>query len=78
MTYDLLKSFKTILALSLSLLKNQSILEADPNLLRKFFAAYEYVASGTVKHVHIGTQDMIADVLTKAIVGSKFICCWFI
>jgi hypothetical protein len=30
------------------------------------------VSNGKAKLVHIGTEDMIADVLTKAIVGSKF------
>jgi len=39
---------------------------------RKYFAAYEMVSAGTAKLIHIGTEDMIADMLTKAIVGSKF------
>ena len=39
---------------------------------RKFFAAYEMIKDGTAKLVHIGTEEMIADMLTKAIVGSKF------
>ena len=39
---------------------------------RKYFAAYEMITNGVAKLVHIGTEDMIADLLTKAIVGSKF------
>ena len=39
---------------------------------RKYFAVYEKVANGEIKLVYTGTEDMIADILTKALVGKKF------
>lgn len=39
---------------------------------RKLFGIYEYIDNNAVKLVYIGTEDMVADVLTKAIAGNKF------
>jgi hypothetical protein len=39
---------------------------------RKLFGIYEHLEQGDAILTHVGTDDMIADVLTKAIVGSKF------
>ena len=39
---------------------------------RKLFGIYEHLENGDAILTHVGTDDMIADVLTKAIVGSKF------
>ena len=39
---------------------------------RKYFAVYEKVANGEIKLIYTGTEDMVADILTKAIVGKKF------
>jgi hypothetical protein len=39
---------------------------------RKLFGIYEHLERGDAILTHIGTDDMIADVLTKAIVGAKF------
>ncbi len=39
---------------------------------RKYFRVYEHIKDGDVVLTHIGTEDMIADVLTKALVGEKF------
>ncbi len=39
---------------------------------RKYFGVYEKINDGTVKLKYVCTQDMVADVLTKALVGNKF------
>jgi hypothetical protein len=39
---------------------------------RKYFRIYEHILDGDIILTHIGTEDMIADVLTKALVGEKF------
>ena len=39
---------------------------------RKYFGIFEKIEDGTIQLVHIGTEDMIADILTKALVGKKF------
>ena len=41
-------------------------------IARKYFSVYEHVENGSVILKWIGTDDMIADVLTKAIMGNKF------
>ena len=38
---------------------------------RKFFGVYEHVADGTIELVYTGTDEMVADFLTKAIGGGK-------
>ena len=39
---------------------------------RKYFGIFEKIEDGTIQPVHVGTEDMIADILTKALVGKKF------
>ena len=39
---------------------------------RKYFGVYEHIENGDVILTHIGTENMIADVLTKALCGEKF------
>ena len=39
---------------------------------RKYFGIYEHLMNGDAILTHIGTDEMIADVLTKALVGEKF------
>ena len=39
---------------------------------RKYFSVHQYVESGELKLVHIGTDLNIADFLTKALLGEKF------
>ena len=39
---------------------------------RKYFSVYEHVENGSLTLKWIGTDDLIADVLTKAIMGNKF------
>ena len=39
---------------------------------RKFFGIYELLQNNDIKLVYVCTEDMIADVLTKATVGHKF------
>lgn len=41
-------------------------------IARKYFSVYEHVENGSVVLKWTGTDDMIADVLTKAIIGNKF------
>lgn len=41
-------------------------------IARKYFSVYEHVENGEIILRWTGTDDMIADVLTKAIVGNKF------
>ena len=41
-------------------------------IARKYFSVYEHVESGKVILRWCGTDDMIADFLTKAIIGNKF------
>jgi hypothetical protein len=41
-------------------------------IARKYFSVYEHVENGSVILKWTGTDDMIADVLTKAILGNKF------
>ena len=40
-------------------------------IARKYSSVYEHVENGSVILTWIGTDDMIADVLTKAILGNK-------
>lgn len=39
---------------------------------RKYFSVYEHVENGTLSLVWTGTDDLVADFLTKAIQGGKF------
>jgi hypothetical protein len=39
---------------------------------RKYFGIYQHLQDGDAILTHLGTDSMIADVLTKAIVGEKF------
>jgi hypothetical protein len=39
---------------------------------RKYFSVYEHIENGDIILTHIGTENMIADVLTKALCGEKF------
>ena len=39
---------------------------------RKYFGIYQHLQDGDAILTHLGTESMIADVLTKAIVGEKF------
>ena len=39
---------------------------------KKFFSVFEHVESGELKLVWTGTDDLVADFLTKAIHGGKF------
>jgi hypothetical protein len=39
---------------------------------RKLFGIHEYIDNQTVQLVYTGTEDMVADVLTKALAGNKF------
>ena len=39
---------------------------------RKFFGIYELIQNNDLKLSYVCTEDMIADVLTKAMVGNKF------
>jgi hypothetical protein len=39
---------------------------------RKLFGIHEHIENKTVKLVYIGTEEMVADVLTKALAGNKF------
>lgn len=39
---------------------------------RKFFSVHQHVEDGTLKLVFVGTDDNIADFLTKAVMGGKF------
>ena len=39
---------------------------------RKYFSVYQHVESGKIKLVYVGTESMIADYFTKAIVGKQF------
>ena len=39
---------------------------------RKFFGIYELIQDNKIKLSYVCTEDMIADVLTKAMVGSRF------
>jgi hypothetical protein len=41
-------------------------------IARKYFSVYEHVENGSLILKWTGTDDMIADVLTKAIMGNKF------
>lgn len=41
-------------------------------IARKYFSVYEHVENGSVVLKWFGTDDMIADVLTKAIIRNKF------
>lgn len=41
-------------------------------IARKFFSVFEHVESGELKLVWTGTDDLVADFLTKAIHGGKF------
>jgi len=38
---------------------------------RKYFGIYEKIEDGTIQLVYCGTQDMIADIFTKVLVGKK-------
>ncbi len=40
-------------------------------LICKLFGIFEFVEKGTVKLIYTGTEDMIADALTKALAGNK-------
>ena len=39
---------------------------------RKYFSVYQHVESGEINLVYVGTEAMVADFFTKAIVGHKF------
>ena len=39
---------------------------------RKFFSIYQHVEDGKINLVYVGTESMIADFFTKALVGNKF------
>ena len=39
---------------------------------RKYFSVHEYVTSGDIELVYVGTDVNVADYLTKALTGSKF------
>ena len=39
---------------------------------RKFFSIYQHVESGKIELVFVGTELMVADFFTKAIVGKQF------
>ncbi len=39
---------------------------------RKYFGIYQHLQDGDAILTHVGTDNMIADVLTKALVGEKF------
>ena len=39
---------------------------------RKYFSVHEHVASGRIQLVYCGTDDMVADFLTKSLMGAKF------
>ena len=39
---------------------------------RKYFSIFEHVQTGEVKVVFVGTEDQVADFLTKALTGGKF------
>ena len=39
---------------------------------RKYFSVHEYVTSGEIKLVYVGTDSNVADFLTKALMGDKF------
>ena len=39
---------------------------------RKFFSIYQHVENGKIELVFVGTELMIADFFTKAIVGKQF------
>jgi hypothetical protein len=39
---------------------------------RKYFGVYQYVEDGTIKLVHVGTDDNVSDYLTKHLSGEKF------
>ena len=39
---------------------------------RKYFSIYQHVESGKINLVYVGTEAMIADFFTKAVVGNKF------
>jgi hypothetical protein len=39
---------------------------------RKLFGIHEVVENNTIQLIHIGTEEMVADVLTKALAGNRF------
>ena len=39
---------------------------------RKYFSVFEHVDSGELKLIWTGTDDLVADFLTKAVHGGKF------
>ena len=39
---------------------------------RKYFSVHEYVTSGDIELVYVGTDTNVADFLTKALTGDKF------
>ena len=39
---------------------------------RKYFSVHEYVSSGEIELVYVGTDINVADFLTKALTGDKF------
>ena len=39
---------------------------------RKYFGIYQHIEDGSIKLVHVGTENQIADFFTKVIIGSKF------
>jgi hypothetical protein len=39
---------------------------------RLYFSVYEHVQNGTLELVHVGTNDTIADFLTKSLIGDSF------
>jgi hypothetical protein len=40
-------------------------------IARKYFTVHEHLESGVIQLVHVGTNDMIADFFTKALMGGK-------
>jgi len=40
---------------------------------RKYFGVHQYVEDGSIKLVYIGTDKNVADFLTKALTGNKFL-----
>ena len=41
-------------------------------IARKFFSIFEHIEDGTLQLIWTGTDDLVADFLTKAIIGGKF------
>ena len=38
---------------------------------RRLFTVHEYIANGQIEVYHCGTDDMVADLLTKSIIGKR-------